>query len=77
MRILEAIARSPGNKAQAYNDTGLLVIVQERYAVGRQWWHCWLIMSDEVLEIESNSRSNELRSLFDIEWRADYWSPIG
>jgi len=76
MKLVEAIAQSLGNKAQAHNDNGKLVIVQERYAVDCRWWHIWLIKGDgEVAEIESNPGSEKM-IVFDVDWQSDQWSPL-
>jgi hypothetical protein len=76
MKLVEAIARSLGNKAQAHNDKGQLVIVQERYAADCRWWHIWLLMGDgNVSEIDSNPGSEKMK-YFDMDWQSDEWSPM-
>ena len=75
MLIVEAIARSLGNKAQAHNTSGQLVIVQERYAADCRWWHIWLVMEDSVAEIDSNPGSEKMK-YFEMDWQSDQWSPL-
>lgn len=76
MKLVEAIARSLGNKAQAHNTSGQLVIVQERYDAKCRWWHVWLLMGDgNVSEIDSNPGSEKMK-YFDMDWQSNQWSPV-
>lgn len=75
MRLIEAIALSPANKAQTYNDNGKMVLVQERYDSDKRWWHIWLLKGQgEVAEIESRIGSDAIKA-FDVDWQADYRKP--
>jgi hypothetical protein len=78
MKLLEAIAFSPGNKAEAMADHGGRVVVQERYgSVALRWYHVWQIYRGQVTTISLPDTDLERLKTFEVDPEADYWSPIG
>ena len=88
MKLLEAIAHSPCNKAKAtYEQPGqtpVTIIVQERYDQQRTWLRTWITPSTAGL-IESNAdafdwvakvKQATLGSLLQLDANHDGWLPI-
>jgi hypothetical protein len=78
VRLIEAIARSVGNKALATNDRGHTIIVQECYVGFDQWWfHLWCIQHGEVYETDfMKSKVSTIQGIYDVDFTADYWISI-
>ena len=74
MKLIEAIALSPGNKASGINDQGQTVIVQERYeSHSICWYHVWHLTRATV-EVDITD-VEELKS-FEVDPEEDYWIPV-
>lgn len=80
MKLMQAIAYSPGNKAKAINDKGNIVIVQQRYRDPADWWfHAWIMKSKgEVHERDFVFRDELawLKDIYLVDLDADYWQAI-
>lgn len=78
MRLLQAIAKSSGNKAEGINDTGKTLVVQERYAgINTRWYHIWLLAKDSTQEVECGvDELEEKLSDCAANPNENYWSPV-
>ncbi len=82
MKLMQAIAMSPGNKARTYSDTGHTIVVQQRYyglAHTSCWFHIWDIGKGGVVEesdISGDLQTNEIQK-FHVDPVEDYWGVIG
>jgi hypothetical protein len=78
MRLLQAIAYSPGNKAEGMNDQGHRVLVQERYAsIADHWYHVWHLHQEQVTQTDINEDDLARLGSFEVDPEADYWFPVG
>jgi hypothetical protein len=77
MKLLEAIAFSPGNKAEAMADHGGRVVVQERYgSVVLHWYHVWQIRQGQTTTVDMPSADLERLKTFEVDAEENYWSPV-
>lgn len=84
MKMMAAIAYSPGNKADTFTDNGRKIIVQHCYSsLTEQWLHVWHFDRDEIREtdiplssFETTSYKNTLKVVYYVDPDADYWSVV-
>jgi hypothetical protein len=77
VKLLQAIAKSSGNKAEGLNDKGKTVVVQERYtSLTDRWYHAWLLAKDELFESDIPPGQLEKLGIYDIDPNETYWFPV-
>lgn len=86
MNMATAIARSIGNKAETYSDTGQPVVVQARYRGAESWldtehtnwwYHVWEVARDKVREADiPYGQAAKLQAMCHVDPDADYWHSL-